>query len=273
MAGFSIPTVLHIIGIFLLYKAKGELKNQRIITLNLAIAEVLICLLNVIILITSHLKTLLTSRYIVILHCLYASLFLTIRFAMLHIIIDRFLDIWLNIKYPIYMSSKNLRRIILGQWFLGFISSITTMLLTNYNIINKNAAGICRFYLDIIIMIAAILTFIYLLVTVKNIVHDNATHGREQNRTPNVWFKLKIPMLMVATFLLFNVSGSMWYFLDIRVSEYETPSYEVLNICGWISDSLIYIFLQKRVRRLLILKFCRREHERHTSNTQLSRVS
>ena len=213
MAGFSIPTVLHIIGIFLLYKAKGGLKNQRIITLNLAIAEMLICLLNVIILITSLVKNLMTSRYIIILHCLYASLFLTIRFAMLHIIIDRFLDIWLNIKYPIYMSSKNLRRIIIVQWIFGFVFSSCFVLLYWFDYIHHHSFATIRFCMDIIILISALFTFTYLFVKVKNIVQENANQGREQNRASSIWFRFKIPVAMVTTFILFNISGSICFSL------------------------------------------------------------
>ena len=115
IAGHSLPTALHMVGILLLYKIKGGVRNQRVITLNLAIAEMLFCLVNVIILIISLMNMSLSSRYIVNLYCLFGPLFCVIRFAILHIIIDRFLYIWLNIKYPIYLSSRNLKIIIISQ--------------------------------------------------------------------------------------------------------------------------------------------------------------
>ena len=88
---------------------------------------------------------------------------------------------------------------------------------------SKIVAAIIRFCLDIFILIAAILAFTYLLLTVKNILHDNAIQGREQYRPPSVWFKLKVPMLTSIIFIMFNVSGTIWYFLDHEVGEYENP--------------------------------------------------
>ena len=136
------------------------------------------------------------------------------------------------------------------------------MSLKNFSFISKIVAAIIRFCLDIFILIAAIfVTFTYLLLRVKNILHDNAIQGREQYRPPSVWFKLKVPMLMSITFIMFNVSGTIWYFLDHEVAEYENPVYEVLEIFVWCSDTLIYIFVQKKVRCLLTLYCCGRVSE------------
>ena len=267
-AGYSLPTVLHVVGIILLYKAKGGLPNERIITLNLAIAEMLFCVLNVIFCIIVLSDPLLTSTQIMILFCISATFFFSTRFAVLHVIIDRFLDIWLNIKYPLYMINKKLRFAIVTQWILGFIFATIIIFLVSFNFISINTVAAIRVCLDIIILIAAVVTFTYLFLKVKNL--ENITQGKEHNRISSILVNFKIPMLMVATFVVFNISGSICYF--VRTNEYRSAVFEVLSICGWCSDALIYIFLQKRVRRLLPLKCCRRAKENNIADVQLNQL-
>ena len=251
------------VGIVLLYKSKGEeLQNQRIITLNLAVAEMLYCLLNVINSFVYLLESSVPFAFSVTMHCIFAALFCIIRFAYLHIIVDRFLDIRLNIKYPLYMSSKKMKVIITSQWIFGFTITVTIMLLTFFNVSKQGTASTASFYLDIIILIVAVSNFIYLFVKVKSIANEDTRQGREQNRTRNIWFRFKVPVLMILTFIVFNVSAGIWYYLDPKVVEDEKNyAHTLLRIFGWSSDAVIYIFLQKRVRGMLVLNCCRGANE------------
>ena len=40
---YSLVVIIHGVGLFLLYKAKKSLPNQRLLTINLAISEMLFC--------------------------------------------------------------------------------------------------------------------------------------------------------------------------------------------------------------------------------------
>ena len=269
--GYSLSTALHITGIILLYKSKGGLLNQRLLTLNLAIAEMSFCLLKVVRYTSFLVEPSLATVYISILLCIDAILFCATRFAMLHITIDRFLDIWLNIKYPLYMSNKNLRLVMIFQWILAFIFSATHILLVRFNLISKNTVRTIRLCLDMIILIAGVLTFMYLFIKVRNILQEDTNQGRQKNRMSSIWLKFKIPMLMVATFIIFNISGSIWHFG--RTNSYGYIAFHVLSICGWCSDALIYIFLQKRVRYLLPFKCCRGANENSVADSQAIQMS
>ena len=264
IASHSLPAALHMVGIALLYKSRGELPNQRTITLNLAVAEMLFCLLNVInssvYLAASPVRV--TLPYHATTQCLFAFLHCEIRVAMLHIIIDRFLCIWWNIKYPIYMSKRKLRIMIVFQWIGSFVFTVPIMLLTVFNASGQGSAGTASFYFDLVILIVAVLNFLYIFFKVKGIVHENSSQGREQNKTPSVWFKVKVPMFMVITFIIFNVSGSIWYFLDPEVViTGHNFVHTLLRTSGWCSDALIYVLFQKRVRHLLKINCCRKDTE------------
>ena len=128
IVGYSLPTALHGVGIVLLYKAKGKLLNQKMITLNLAVAELLYCLSRAIIY-TLYMAEKLTTLPFSILTCFSYIFFLAIRFAILHIIIDRFLDIWLNLQYERYMNKNTLIKAIIIQWIVGFLVAAAVIIL------------------------------------------------------------------------------------------------------------------------------------------------
>ena len=134
----------------------------------------------------------------------------------------------------------------MSQWFLSLIFVIFLISIPKFEIkVFGHRTLIARLMMDIIIIIAAVLTFIYLLIKVKKAIHLPMLEKREQHRSSSiVCFNLKIPILMVLTFIVFNTSSSIYLF---HVSEPDI-TFALLDICGWCSDPCIYVFLQKRVR-------------------------
>ena len=51
-------------------------------------------------------------------------LFIEMKMAFLHIVFDRFLEIFLNIKYTRYMTCKTMLRLVAMHWIISFTSSI-----------------------------------------------------------------------------------------------------------------------------------------------------
>ena len=274
VVGYTIPFLLHSLGINLLYKARGaELPNQRLLTLNLAVAESFYCLSGAVLNTKLLVEVSKSSTSYIVLNYFRAMFFLGIRFAMLHIIVDRFLEVWLNIKYAIYIHNGTLIKSICTLWILVILVSVAVGLFETYKLTNREKIHVVRLVIDIIILIAAGLTFTYLFIKVKSAVKGHATQQkRYQNRPPRIWFKLKIPILMVATFAIFNTSSSvLWLFRDDS-GEARYYSYAlVLDLCGWYSDAFIYVFLQRRVRRLLASS-CVRTHRNQVEDFQIYRI-
>ena len=204
------------------------------------------------------------TREAALIHLFFNTTFhLSIRFIIFHIILDRFLYIWLSIQYPIYVSNKKLRKVIIIQWFLSvFLSLIVVLILT------VDRKGVCipiiskvmrSFYIaiDALIIATSLSTLIYLFSRVKRVTKSIQKKLRCQNSTVNVWFKLKIPCLMVATFILFNTSSTLVRY-NVNLSKRSLSIvFVVLDISGWCSDAIIYIFLQKRARRIFTSMFQR----------------
>ena len=255
-----IPTLLHGFGVVLLYRARGGLPNQRMITLNLAVVEMLYCLFASIHSSMMVLGLPFTWKYYYVIYIFSLALFfVTTRFAIIHIIVDRFLDIWLNIKYPVYVKKKNLTIVIIFQWTLGIFLTVTSIIFVTFkrNPFKFQYMGLCvRLIIDVTIIFSAIITFAYLFSKVKSAVLQTSSQQGKKMRVHSVWFKMKIPLLMVTTFIAFNTSSTILFFLNYKRHglPYGLVTYQpfiILDICGWCSDACIYIFLQKRVRRLL----------------------
>ena len=249
ISGYGLTVVLHTIGLFLLYKARGNLPNQRLVTMNLAAAELLYCLWAII-------KDTVNPKSLPVVVFFDIFLYINIRSVIWHIIVDRFLDIWLNLKYDIYITKKVLTIIFFMQWAIGVTISMTFVLLFEFKIILPSKGTrklICFIYLsfDIFIIITAISTFTYIFMTVRSIKQKSI---KRQNKSGvlDVWLKLKIPSLMVLTFIVFNVNSTI---MKLIYALYEKDNLvdpaTFVDICGWLSDSIIYILLQRRIRILL----------------------
>ena len=262
IAGYALALVLHSVGFILLYKAKGSLPNQRIVTMNLAAAEILHCfwqiLQHIMILTNSFLwikKEAFEALYIIIF--LNQFLYLNIGLIFILIIIDRFLYIWLNIKYTVYITKTKLAIAILAQWTLAAVASLIPVFLLRYRVIDGSTymTNILIFELatDIFIVSIALLTFTYLFLKVKSITQQT-NNQRSHIGALNIWAKLKVPGLMVITFITFNISSTILKYIYFSLQ--GTPLtvdilVTVLQIIGWCSDAIIYLLVQKRVRRLV----------------------
>ena len=282
IAGYSLPAFLHGVGIILLYKAKGILPNQRIITINLAVAEMLYCLLLVIhhVLLLTRIELSMNSKTIMyyqfVVRALNHFFYYTIRFAMFHIIIDRFLYIWLNIKYPLCINKRTLIKCIICQWTLGGFMSGISHLLVRLRINIKHIKYILSYVkiaMDAIIFITALATVLYLFKTVKRASRGYVIQDRGQIRTSRIWVRLKIPLLMVGTFVMFNISATMcWSYTIYTGRRSLVVVIVILNTCGWCFDVLIYVFLQRKVR-LLITSFCRKFKANRPGEMHLKDIS
>ena len=101
---YLILAILHCVGLILLCKAENKIPNQRLLTKNLAVVEMLFCF-NLVV----YFSLLLNGKNAPILKYVTSTdtvFFTEIRLSMLHLIFDRFFEIYTNIKYPVYMPLK-----------------------------------------------------------------------------------------------------------------------------------------------------------------------
>ena len=250
LSGFGLIAVLHTVGLILLYKTKDDdLPNQRLVTMDLAATEMIFCLWSI----SRYLwyffayKEYHEQQYLIVF--IDTVLYTMIKFAILHIIIDRFLYIYLNLKYPVYITKKVLAISKLMQWLVGIILN---MAFTLYKV-NLVSWGYTYLFFDIIIIITTVTSFIYISTKVRRINSDVNSRKRRGGLL-HVWLKLKIPTLMVLSYIFFNGTSSamkLFYATHANTLYLVIPA-TIFDLCGYLSDAFIYILLQRRVRILLI---------------------
>ena len=180
---YSLVAIIHLIGLLLLYKAKKELPNQRLLVMNLATAEMFNCMaifgVNVIRLV-KH------GPINVFVPIVFTFFFTEIRFTMLHIIFDRFLEIYTNIKYPLIMSSKTITGLVVGHWTLSVLFAIIRISLQVLKGTRtaRKFSNLSFLTLDIIILISFLITYSYFFLKIKKIrrLESNSANPFPQNR-------------------------------------------------------------------------------------------
>ena len=162
--GVSLVVLIHLVGILLLCKSKNELPNQRFLVLNLAVVEMLCgCyMLMIFSVITSGIEWRVNVLYCVTIFG-ETLLYTRVRLAVLHIIMDRFMEIYLNIKYPIYVTRKCSISVASLSWIFSATPAATSVILLDFQ--GRKTAHKFAIYsllcLDILIFSSAIITYMY----------------------------------------------------------------------------------------------------------------
>ena len=100
IAGFSLVILLHTLGLYLLSTVKTGLPNQKALVINLASTELVLSTFMVIGYSANICGAWNLYWDYVDVFMLYLS-YISIRVAIFYIIMDRFMEIYLNIKYPL----------------------------------------------------------------------------------------------------------------------------------------------------------------------------
>ena len=126
IAAYIVVAICHLVGLLLLSRARNDIPNQRLLTKNLAVTELLFCLYAVVgfsVIVGKKdggvpIRLFLDAFF----YCLFS---VELRFSILHIIMDRFAEVFLNIKYPIYMTLNRNLALVVINWSASVLMAIT----------------------------------------------------------------------------------------------------------------------------------------------------
>ena len=281
-AGYALTAVLHTIGLYLICKIKISPCNQRLLITNLAAIEMVGSWYSVLtnsVMISRKWDMRWEHTHIFIAFVIYTA----IRLAVLNVILDRFLDIFLNLKYPLYMTKKMISGILTIEWIVVVSAAVVFTLLVKFDIYPLTGFYYFLIYfhlsLDILITFVAMVTYTYFYLRVRSIMN---THTQDTTRNKQMlWRNFKIPLLMVASYILFNVTATVMRMVALQDMIQNNNEYTklyiiltglsgILDTLGWISDALIYIFLQKKIRRTLTSKLRKSSRSQQSVATEIS---
>ena len=246
-----VPLTLHIAGIRLLHKYSTYPPQQRLHLTQISIFEIMFLLIN-----NNCLVYLELYRFLPLM-AQHLQLFIKSSIAipwccvMIFLSLDRIAQIWLHVKYERYITTFRTRLFIGVAWTLGltlFISMVVVM-----NTTNVDALGIVHFYVTQVFMGLVVVSIVpcYVYIAIK--IHVNKRREvtpSSQTSTKKILFvPMWIVITYILTFLLPNILQVVYKHLSMEVTCYFYLFAQFLFISGCMADALVYLLLNKRMRR------------------------
>ena len=230
------------------------------IIMNLSVAEILMSLSDLTQNILSRHKLFpIPSTRIKYLTITQSCLFVIPSFLIMTVLaVDRFLEIYLHLRYCNLINRKKLKILLFLCWCTGFVGAAILLPLAA---VGKDSATIIFKYpfpiIEGMFLMVAISSYSYIYNKFKN---RNNNEIKNKNSIKSKFRKRNFfaPTLIICTFIIFVLSPDianlfLFYITDIG-SSYHANIMLLCYVIGYILDAIIYIFLQERVRRKLIKK-------------------
>ncbi|XP_057310621.1 adrenocorticotropic hormone receptor-like [Hydractinia symbiolongicarpus] len=244
---------LHGLAIFCLCKNKKQNKNQKVLLINLSATEVITLLLK-----TSYtgmamaihkVKTIteqVADLLFMISFYLYTLANFLLLFAMFFIIADRFLCIPLHVRYNYVVTKIRLMKVIIAAWIVSTIIGLPLLFL-DFHI----EYFIILIVLNVVYIIMATVVYGIICLYLKRRRKTFQAKSKMEKVTNSKQFV--VPFLIVITFIIFSsLPRSINLWLLVMDGQTETVTFgiliEILLICGFIVDPLIYVFFNKPLR-------------------------
>lgn len=250
---------LHSLGVYLLvtiYK-NGNDTTQMLYLIHLAVSEALMnfleCFRRTSELISEGNIIKEVRAYILIIMFTGISLFFYL--VMVYITVDKMMEVVLSIRFPLYWDVQKAKKLLYGTWVIGLCLSVIVSLLHYFDEFVWEDIFFKYFYpiLGWTFIIIASITYGFIFCKFKT-----STITRRRNSITQVFRKSRfyLPFSLILTFLVFIVIPDMVYLFIGIINGNETDL--LLAVC-WISyaisnmvDAWIYIFMQPKVRKLLM---------------------
>ena len=269
IAGYSLVVLIHLLGLFLLRLVKFQPINQRIVIIHLAFAELVYNLYQLFVYIF-----LMIGRCDEDSSCRYvdAHFFFFLgtanKFIMIYLIVDRLLDILLHLRYPLYFTEERVKNVLLAIWIFCWIYALIMLLLMKFDIAGDSLAWVYypfSYRSDIVIFLCALITYSMLYVKVQRFCAiDKSQREAGGNNNIKVYNKTKflLPCLIIATYLVFNNAANVMFLykhFGVMKDGYAKSLVSEIShgfwILGHISDGVLYIFMQKNIKKKLMSIF------------------
>ena len=273
---YLVSIIGHSVGFTLLWRVKVTLENQRIILLNLSATEMVF---GTAIFIRHVLSKFVPAEKLIASSWFEITTAVMFKFLMLHLAVDRTLDIYLHMRYFIYFPKHRILKILLVMWISSMtISTIAfSLFTTNFVSLYEVLVPMTYLYLalDMLVLLASILSFSYMLSKVWGIISSshNLTASEVNAKKMLLARKCLLPCLVIGSYIAFNMTSFVSFNLEVAIStknKYPLTYTRFLMPLGLIADSFIYIFMQHQVRchlkKVLLSSICGNGGSEHSLN-------
>ena len=208
----TVVLVIHIYALILLYRRThfARNKNQIFLLKALCQTEITVAMKNIL-----HVTVVLLNTELIWLvdFIVWFSRFLNICLSILYhcfmsfLTLDRFFIFYLNLKYPVSLTSRKVARCIYMVVLVTILISLILVLSSNFKENNYQYILTVMFHvyitLDILYIVLVVFTYTYIFLVYRRQIRLRKicyTRGEKCDQ-----FKLTIPTLIIATYILFSV--------------------------------------------------------------------
>lgn len=255
---FLLPLTLHVIGLYLLYQCKKSPLwscNQflHIVTLN-GIEVVWSFSVVIRTFIEGSTANVFLKLYVVL------PCFMWLVFVMILISVDRFLEVYLNIKYKLIWSTNKTKLVLVLSLVISFVLTFC-MVAVNYNDVAEKQLAFAVLYLipifNILFFVVTLLFYGYIVTKLNEKRHIFRRNTLRKRIIPERFRQqMTIPTLLILSFLVFNTVPDTVYYVHIEIRRKYLP--EALNgiltffhLMCFTLDFFIYTLSSKHIRKEL----------------------
>ena len=161
--------------------------------------------------------------------------------------LDRFLIFYLNFKYPISLTLRKVARYIYTVVLFTILISLILIVSSNFKEKNYQEILTVMFYvyvtLDILYIVLVVFTYTFIFMVYRRQTRlRKICYTRRENYDQ---FKLTVPTLIIATYILFSVLPNfLMFFVRINILEISLTLQRIIILMyrfGLITDPLIYV--------------------------------
>ncbi|XP_057311889.1 melanocyte-stimulating hormone receptor-like [Hydractinia symbiolongicarpus] len=245
---------LHGLAIFCLCKHKKQNKTQKVLLINVSATEIFILLLkacNLAMAMAMYEMQTITVRFAhlfsMISFYLYILANFLLLFAMFLIIVDRFLCIHLHVRYSYVVTKIRLMKVIIAAWIVSTIIGLPLLFLEDL----EGEYYVTLLVLNVVYIIMATVVYGIICLYLKRQRKRFQAKSKMEKVTNSKQFV--VPFLIVITFIIFSsLPKCINVWLSIMNGKIETINFSILTqillVCGFIVDPLIYVFFNKPLR-------------------------
>lgn len=264
-----VVVLLHMLGLYLLknLERKDMATPQLIYIMNLSFVEIIInffyLAVNILFVMRSFSPTLIdyakVYKYIE-LSGANTGLILIYYLTMFYILIDKVLEVFLNIKYPITWTLSRAKYLVLGTGLSGIVMAIGFVLAYYFNEKLEYQKPLKYFYLSFNFLFIAVAAASYSYIFFKfRQSHMRPTY--EMNSTPkeSLWKTFRnsrfyLSTLLILSFVVLVLIPDLILFFNPASFLFAARISPILFHISYMSDAAIYIFMYPPVKNLLIKK-------------------
>ena len=252
-----LPATLHAFGMILLALTPQERLgiSNKMYYINLSLAEFLICSCGIA-------KRFVSDRSVTITIILfqYCCGFVAMYLVMISLTVDRFLRVYLNIRFSLYWSDRKTLYMLLGMTLINVVA-FTVFATTSRDRFFFDLY--CFPLLDVLFVLISTITYTYIFLKIQS--NRRTSHQRHNNNPPEMGQSLRqFPkgkeflsiFLLVISFFIFSVTPDIVYFYHFLngvqiVGTWKEMLMTFMYGTSYTVDFFIYTFGSKPVRQTL----------------------